>query len=69
MLNRRLPEVRRAIPEILSGPYYRGIRDMVRGNMTVSVSAECDQQNYNTIQRGMTREIWRIMHEEGFPLS
>jgi len=69
MMNRRLPEIAKAIPQIISGPYFRGVQKIAGGTATLSIGAECRETDLYLIQRQMNRRLWEIMREEGFPLS
>ena len=43
---KRLPEIGKSIPEILSGPTYKGIVSMGKGTVTLSIIAECSESDY-----------------------
>ena len=65
LLTERLPEIGKSIPEILSGPNYKGIVAMGRGTVTLSIIAECNESDYFKVQRGLNHALQRLFEENG----
>ena len=57
VLKEQLPQIGDSIPEIISGPYYRGIVSISRGAVTLSIVAECNEGDYFTVQRSLNHAI------------
>ena len=67
MLELELPRVGEAIPEIISGPYYKGV--MAIGNVhTLYIIAECKQSNYRKVQRELNHSILGLFEEHGYKI-
>ncbi|MBR1708969.1 MAG: mechanosensitive ion channel [Clostridia bacterium] len=64
-----LPEIGRRIPEIISGPYYKGVLSMNGRTMTLSVIAECNESDYHSVQRQLNRELQQFCNEKGIKLA
>ena len=67
MLELELPRVGETIPEIISGPYYKGV--MAIGNVhTLYIIAECKQSNYRKVQRELNHSILGLFEEHGYKI-
>lgn len=64
-LKKALPEIGKRNPNILSGPYYKGINAISSSSMTIAVIAECREENYRKVQRYLNREILLLFEREG----
>ncbi|MBQ1792806.1 MAG: hypothetical protein II008_21735 [Oscillospiraceae bacterium] len=62
---KRLPEIGKSIPEILSGPTYKGIVSMGKGTVTLSIIAECNESDYYKVQRALNHALQRLFEENG----
>lgn len=67
MMEKDLPQVAIAIPEIISGPFYKGIWS-IGGGMTLTISCECDEENLRALQRKLNREILLMFNKNGIKL-
>ncbi len=65
MLRHELPAVGDAIPEIISGPYYKGVMAL-SGTHTLYIIAECRQENYRKVQRALNHAILALFKEHGY---
>ena len=65
LLTERLPEIGKSIPEILSGPTYKGIVSMGKGTVTLSIIAECNESDYYKVQRALNHALQRLFEENG----
>jgi small conductance mechanosensitive channel len=68
MLERELSEIGRTDRQILSGPAYNGITSIGNGTMTLSVSAECSEENYSYVRDKLNVSLQRIFTEHGFSI-
>ncbi len=67
MMEKDLPQVADAIPEIISGPFYKGIWSIGEG-MTLAISCECEEENLRPLQRKLNREILLMFNKNGIKL-
>ena len=65
MLIRELPAIGEAIPEIISGPYYKGIMS-IEEHYTLYIIAECRQESYRKIQRELNHAIIMLFKDNGY---
>ena len=68
LLTAQLPEIGRGIPEIISGPYYKGVIFVGNGMVTLSIIAECNEADYYRVQRALNREIRLLFENRHIPL-
>ena len=63
LLREQLPLIGDTIPEILSGPYYKGVISIGKGIVTLSIIAECNEGDYFVVQRALNRSIQELFAE------
>lgn len=63
LLAEELPHIGASIPEIVSGPYYKGVTGLGKGNMTLSIIAECNEADYHQVQRALNRAVQELLAE------
>lgn len=68
MLNEQLPRIGQSIPEIISGPYYKGVISFGHGSITLSIITECKEKNYLLVQRSVNRAILDLFTREGIKI-
>ena len=68
ILNRELPLIGQTDRQILSGPTYNGITSIGNGTMTLSVSAECREEDYFYVRDKMNVSLQRIFREHGYTI-
>ena len=68
VLDENLPQIGESIPEILSGPYYKGITSMGKGALTLSIIAECDEADYYVVQRALNHAVQEMLEENGIKM-
>ena len=68
MLNAELPAIGLKDRQILSGPTYNGIVSIGGGKMTLSVSAECREEDYSYVRDRINAALQRIFLEHGYSL-
>jgi small conductance mechanosensitive channel len=69
ILKRELPEIGRRIPEVISGPVYKGISAMAGGNMTLTILAECREEYMRRVTRRLNAAIRELLAKEEIPFS
>ena len=70
LFEEHLPEMKAHIPEITSGPYYKGVWSVNDfGKKTVHVTCECTEQHSRSVQRKLTNEIVRMIEDNGYSLG
>ena len=67
MMEKDLPQIADAVPEIISGPFYKGIWT-IGGGMTLAISCECEEENLRPLQRKLNREILLMFNKNGIKL-
>ena len=65
LLKEHLPAIASKIPEIVSGPYYKGIVEIAPGAFSLSIIAECIEEDYHKVQRKLNGEIAAFLEENG----
>jgi small conductance mechanosensitive channel len=68
IINRTLPQIAAKHPEIISGPYYKGILSVEMGFAVLSIIAECNEDNYHKVERFLVREILLALRENNVPV-
>ena len=59
-----LPAIGKSIKDIISGPYYKGVAAIGKGGAnTLSITAECNEEDYYSVQRAMNRAIQEAFEE------
>ena len=68
MLKTELPRVGETDRHILSGPIYNGVTAIGNGTMTLSVSAECSEEDYSYVKDRLNVALLQIFREHGYRL-
>lgn len=68
MLRRELPELGKTIPQIVKGPTYIGVASMGRGAMTLSIEAECREEDRWTVGSAMNIGLKRMFDRNHIPM-
>ena len=69
IMERELPEIGRSIPDIISGPIYKGIVSMNGNKVTVSVTCECNEEVSYRVQRELYAKFRELFERESLPLA
>lgn len=69
MLKEELPKIGERNKEIISGPYYYGILKMEKDSVTLSILAECREENYHHVQRLLNKELYNLFKSNEIPLA
>ena len=63
-LEKLLPAIGKGIPDIISGPIYKGVASIGKGGATtLSIIAECNEEDYYAVQRALNRAIQETFEE------
>ncbi|NMN02110.1 mechanosensitive ion channel domain-containing protein [Bifidobacterium panos] len=61
MLHNELPNVKKRLPSIVSGPFYKGVVALSDSATTVRIVATCAEQNRVQLERDLKREVKLLM--------
>ena len=68
MLQEELPKIREKNQRILSGPIYKGVTALGSGTMTLTVSTECVEDDYEEVKQMINRELQNLFREKGIQI-
>ena len=68
LLKAELPQVSRGDRRILRGPFYNGITKIDEGKMTLSVSAECREEDNDYVRDKLNVFLQRVFREHGLKI-
>ena len=69
LLEKELPEIGKRIPEMISGPYYKGVWTVNdEGKKIIHISCECTEKHSRTVQRKLNHEVILLLEENGYIL-
>ena len=68
MLRQELPKIRQEHRYILKGPDYNGIKYFGPGTMTISITADCREEDYLNVQREVNRALQTIFIQHGYKI-
>lgn len=68
MLSEQLPIIGESIPQIISGPFYKGIISMGKGSVTLSIIAECNEEDYYRVELALNHAIRDLFEKEELTL-
>ena len=69
IMNRELPKIGQSIPDIISGPIYKGIVSMDGSKVTISVTCECNEEVSYRVQRELYAKFHDMFERESLPLA
>ena len=69
IMERELPEIGRSIPDIISGPIYKGIVSMNGSRVTIAVTCECNEEVSYRVQRELYSKFHEMFERESLPLA
>lgn len=69
LLKERLPGIGKDIPEIISGPFYKGVISMGKSTLGLSIIAECVEDDYHQVQRRLNGAIALLLEEAGISIK
>jgi len=53
-------DIANKIPDIVEGPFYKGVSDLKDSSVEMLVVAKCDENNIFQVQRDLTRELYLV---------
>ena len=69
LLEENLPQIGRQIPEIISGPFYKGVWTVNDfGKKIIHVSCECAELNSRVVTRKVNHEVIVLLENHGYKL-
>ena len=69
LIEENMTEIGKRIPEIINGPYYRGVWGLDDwGKMIIHVSCECTELNSRVVRRRLNRELIVLVESHGYNL-
>jgi len=69
IMDRELPGIGRSIPDIISGPIYKGIVSMNGSRITIAVTCECNEEVSFRVQRDLYARFHEMFERESLPLA
>ena len=69
IINETLPKISEKCPQIISGPYYKGILSVEMGFAVLSIIAECSEDDYHKVERILVREVLLALRENNVPVK
>lgn len=69
ILKDNLPIFKEKIPDIVDGPYYKGVSGYGSSNVAVKIVARCSEENRYQVQRDLLREYRQVFVQNGIDLS
>lgn len=69
LVNGKLRELMKDVPDIIAGPWFSGIVEMKNGWYTISVGTRCIQQKQWSVKKETYRHLMKLLNEEGIRFS
>ena len=69
IIKNTLPQIAAKHPEIISGPFYKGVLAVEMGFAVLSIIAECNEDNYHKVERALIREVLLALRENNVPVK
>ena len=69
IIKNTLPQIAAKHPEIISGPFYKGVLSVEMGFAVLSIIAECNEDNYHKVERALIREVLLALRENNVPVK
>ena len=63
IIMKNLDNIKEKIPEIVEGPYYKGVNSLGPSSVDLFFVAKCEEENLYVVQRALNREL-KIMFDE-----
>lgn len=65
ILKDNLPAMKEKIPQIIEGPFYKGVSEYKSSNVVLKLFAKCKEEDRFQVQRDILREYHRVFLENG----
>ncbi len=70
VLGRALPEIGKRYEDvIIGGPYFKGVLLILAGSMTLSILAECREEDYHKVGRILNGEVQNVLRSAGIEIK
>ncbi|MCQ2087373.1 MAG: mechanosensitive ion channel family protein [Bacilli bacterium] len=63
VLKDEFPRIRRRIPEIIDGPYYKGVQELGNNSVNIKILAQCEEKDRIQLSRDLNREIFLLFNK------
>ena len=67
-ITKELPEIGKRIPEMISGPYYKGVWSIEMGRKILHFSCECLEQHSRVVRRKLNHDVIVLLESNGYKL-
>ncbi|MDO4502842.1 MAG: mechanosensitive ion channel [Coriobacteriia bacterium] len=57
LLSRQFPRIRKELPQIVDGPFYRGVTEQSDSSVSLQIVAKCHESDRGQLERELNREI------------
>ncbi len=68
ILDKELPEIRKRLKKVISGPVYKGVESIGKDSFKITILTECREEDFRWVQRQVNREIRLLFDREGIPI-
>ena len=65
ILKENFPKIKEAIPDIIAGPFYKGVSELGDSAVVIRFVANCDEGNKYQVERDMNREFKLLFDKNG----
>lgn len=69
LIKNNLDKFKENIPDIVEGPYYKGVSGYGSSNVAIKLVAKCHEEDRYQVQRDLLREYRQLFVKNGFDLS
>lgn len=59
-----LAEIKNNLPDIIDGPYYKGVSELAASSVNLLFVAKCKEENLYQVQRDLTKELFLLFSKE-----
>ena len=69
LLNKNLNKIKKNVPAIVDGPYYKGVSEYKDSNVTIKIIAQCKEEDRFQVERDILREYRMILVENDIDIA
>ena len=69
LLKKNFEDIALRIPDIVEGPYYKGVSEYKDSNVTITIVAKCKEDNRFQVERDLLKEYRRILTENDIDID
>ena len=63
ILRDEFPRMKRRIPEITDGPFYKGVQELGNNSVNIKILAQCEEKDRIQLSRDLNREIFLLFNK------